>query len=154
MRMRQNEALPSATSADFWRVFIELGMLMLGLVTGILLHPSSAPAPALRTVINSPEKAAFNPGVDSAGEVVRSPNGPFIVFSAAGPDATSLAPEINPLQARPLSDAQNAHFPYRSPDNCSVGFFPSGSLNTIDVMSSAGQEVCDVPGCHAECCSY
>lgn len=124
-----------------------IAMLVLGVTAGIFLRPASAPAPAIRTVINAPEKSTFNLAGDFAGPPVLSPDGASIVFSAAGGDGKSTLwlRAMSSLEARQLADTDGAYFPFWSPDSRSVGFFASGKVKTIDVNGGATQDICDAP---------
>ncbi|HTC49584.1 MAG TPA: protein kinase [Candidatus Aquilonibacter sp.] len=122
-------------------------MLILGIAAGIFLHPASPPAPAIRTVINSPEKTSFNLAGDFAGPPVLSPDGTSIVFSTTSAEGKSSlwVRAMNSLEARPLADTDGAYFPFWSPDSRSIGFFAPGKLKTIELNGSAAQEVCSAP---------
>ena len=122
-------------------------MLILGAAAGIFLHSASPPAPAIRTVINSPEKTSFNLAGDFAGPPVLSPDGTSIVFSTASTEGKSSlwVRAMNSLDARPLADTDGAYFPFWSPDSRSIGFFTAGKMKTIDLNGSAAQEVCSAP---------
>jgi eukaryotic-like serine/threonine-protein kinase len=128
-------------------IFAALAMLILGAVSGTVLHPAASPAPAIRTVINSPEKTSFNLAGDFAGPPVLSPDGTSIIFSTIGADGKSSLwlRAMNSLEARPLADTDGAYFPFWSPDSRSIGFFASGKMKTIDLNGSAAQEVCPAP---------
>ncbi len=124
-----------------------LGMLVLGTLGGIFLRPASSSAPAIRTVINSPEKTSFNLAGDFAAPPVLSPDGASIVFSATGAEGKSTlwVRAMNSLAARQLAETDGAYFPFWSPDSHSIGFFASGKLKTIDVNGGTPQDICDAP---------
>jgi serine/threonine protein kinase len=138
--------VPRKTQRLAW-VFVALAMLILGIAAGFFLHPASTPAPAIRTVINSPEKTSFNLAGDFAGPPVLSPDGTSIVFSTTSAEGKSSLwiRAMNSLEARPLADTDGAYFPFWSPDSRSIGFFASGKLKTIELNGSAAQEVCATP---------
>jgi len=124
-----------------------LAMLIIGVIGGIFFRPLAPTAPAIRTVINSPEKTSFNLAGDFAGPPVLSPDGASIVFSATGVDGKSMLwlRAMNSLDARQLAETEGAYFPFWSPDSRSIGFFASGKLKAIDVNGGTPQEVCDAP---------
>ncbi|HEY1657521.1 MAG TPA: protein kinase [Candidatus Sulfotelmatobacter sp.] len=141
-----------APAASNWRergawALVALTMLALGVLGGIFFHHASSPSPAVRTVINSPEKTTFNLAGDFAGPPVLSPDGTSIVFSTTGADGQSSlwVRAMDSLEARPLADTAGAYFPFWSPDSRSVGFFSSGKLKTIDVSGGTPQDICDAP---------
>lgn len=128
-------------------VLTGLSLLVLGAIGGIFLRPTSPAPPAIRTVINSPDKTTFNLAGDFAGPPVLSPDGTSIVFASTGPDGKSSlwVRAMNSLDARSLADTDGAYFPFWSQDSRSVGFFSSGKLKTIEVTGGVAQEICDAP---------
>jgi eukaryotic-like serine/threonine-protein kinase len=140
-----SEAVRPSPSRGRWLwALAAIAALIVGVVGGMFLRPASQTAPAVRTVINAPEKTSFNLAGDFAGPPVLSPDGTSIVFAATGTNGKSTLwlRAMNSLDARQLPDTEGAFFPFWSPDSRSVGFFASGKLKTIDLSSNTAQEVC------------
>jgi eukaryotic-like serine/threonine-protein kinase len=140
-----SEAAPTAASRGRGRwILAAIAALIVGVVGGMFLRPAATTAPALRTVINAPEKTSFNLAGDFAGPPVLSPDGTSIVFAATGTNGKSTlwVRAMDSLDARQLPDTEGAYFPFWSPDSRSIGFFASGKLRTIDISGNTAQEVC------------
>jgi serine/threonine protein kinase len=105
-----------------------LGGLFIGVLAGSLVnHPH--PVPAIRTVINPPERAVFNLTGDYGGSPVLSPDGLSIAFTATSSD-NKMALYVRPMntaEARVLPGTDNAIFPFWSPDNPHLAFSPTAN---------------------------
>jgi serine/threonine protein kinase/Tol biopolymer transport system component len=119
--------------------------IVLGAAAGIFIYRPAQSAPAIRTVINPPEKTTLNLTGDGAGPPVLSPDGTSIAFGATAADGKTglwIRP-MNSLQAHALPDTEGAIFPFWSPDSGSLGFFAESKLKTIDLNGGSVQVVCD-----------
>src|SRR6202140_2288523 len=119
--------------------------IVLGVVAGWLLYRPAQTAPAIRTVINPPEKATLNLTGDGAGPPVLSPDGTSIAFAATTADGkTGLwVRPMNSLDSHALPDTDGAIFPFWSPDSRSLGFFADSKLKTIDPNGGSVQAIRD-----------
>jgi serine/threonine protein kinase len=112
---------------------------------GMFLYHPEPPGYAIRTVIDPPEKTAFNLSGDTAGPPILAPDSSSIAFTGTGTDGKSVlwVRPMNSLEARALPDTQGATFPFWSPDSHSLGFFADSKLKTIDVNGGSAQLVSD-----------
>lgn len=119
--------------------------IVLGALTGFLLHRSASSAPRIVASINPPPDAHFRLTSDLAGPPVLSPNGAYIAFTATAADAkTALwVRPVNASEPHALPDTNDAIFPFWSPDSRSLGFFSGGRLKTIEVGATTSQTLCD-----------
>jgi Tol biopolymer transport system component len=102
------------------------------------------PLPVLRVDLNPPEKTHFNLAGDNAGPAVLSPDGRYIVFSAAGADGFRLyLRPLDSVSSQELPGTQGATFPFWSPDSRSIAFFTEEKLKRIDVGGAAPVTICD-----------
>lgn len=116
-------------------------------VLGILFLGPRPQAPAIRTVIDPPEKTSFNLTADAAGPPVLSPDGTMLAFTATGQDG-KIALWVRPmdsLEPRMLPDTDGAILPFWSPDSKMIAFFADAKLKTIDPNGGSALVVCDVP---------
>ena len=96
------------------------------------------PSPGIRATLPFPEKMFL-------GELALSPDGTRLVFTASKPGGqpTLWVRALQESSAHPLVGAENAYFPFWSPDGRSVGFFADGKLKRMDVSGGAVLTVCD-----------
>jgi eukaryotic-like serine/threonine-protein kinase len=129
-----------------WAIAL-LVALVLGGLGGFLARRPEAPAHAIRTVINAPEKTTLNLSGDNAGPPVVSPDGTFVAFTATGADGktTIWVRPMNSTEAHALNGTENATFPFWSPDGRSLGFFADNKLKVVDVNDSSVQALQDSP---------
>jgi eukaryotic-like serine/threonine-protein kinase len=140
-------SLPAATSSRArlgWIAAVIIA-IVLGALAGIFLN-RPAPAAAIRTVIDPPEKTSFVLAGDAAGPPVLSPDGTTVAFSATGADGKTLlwVRPMNSLEAHALPGTEGVSFPFWSPDGRSLGFFAQGRLKTVEIDGGSVQVVCEV----------
>ncbi len=127
-----------------WAVAAVLGAVAAGALL-MVYAGSQKQLPVLTLAINPPEKTHFNLSGDDSGPAVISPDGRYVVFSAAGSTGTQLY--LRPLDsasAQPMPGTEGATFPFWSPDSKSIGFFTGSKLKRTDVGSQAPIALCDV----------
>jgi eukaryotic-like serine/threonine-protein kinase len=116
-------------------------------VTAALLFFRELPQQAamIYSQIAPPEGTGFSSalGYNTTVPVV-SPDGKNLVFTASGPDNTSMlwVRPIGSPQARQLSGTEHAYGPFWSPDSKSMGFFALGKLKTIGLNNDNPIVVC------------
>ncbi len=137
---------PSRSRERFGWAAAVLSAIALGVVAGIFVNRPTHPAPAIRTVINPPEKTTLNLTGDTAGPPVLSPDGTSIAFTATGTDGKTAiwVRSMNLLEAHAIPETAGAIFPFWSPDSRSLGFFADNKLKTIDLNGGSAQGVADV----------
>jgi eukaryotic-like serine/threonine-protein kinase len=121
-----------------------VAVLAIGIVIGLLSRPQPAQHP-LHTVILPPEKNTLALVGDFAGPPVLSPDGQYIVFTAADTESHSLLwlRPLNSLEAHPLPGTEGAIFPFWSPDSRFIAFFADGKLKTTDLHGGAPLAIAD-----------
>ncbi len=103
------------------------GALALALAAVSLIHLRQTPPeqPVLTTSILPPDKATFR-------DTAISPDGKLLAFTVASAGRQQLW--VRPLQsltAQPLAGAEQAEFPFWSPDSRWIGFFAQGKLKKL-----------------------
>jgi len=119
--------------------------LLLGTAGGLFLHRPAHSAPAIRTVINPPEKTTLSLAGDSAGPPVLSPDGTTLAFAATGEDGKTVL-WVRPMSspdARVLPETDGATFPFWSPDSRSLGFLADAKLKTVDISGGSALVIAD-----------
>ena len=96
------------------------------------------PAPGVRATLPFPEKTFL-------GELALSPDGTRLVFTASRPGGQPALwiRTLHESSARPVVGAENAFFPFWSPDGRFVGFFADGKLKRMDPSGGAILTICD-----------
>src|SRR6266536_4363087 len=96
------------------------------------------PSPGIRATLPFPEKMFL-------GELALSPDGTRLVFTAAKPGGQPALwiRSLHESSARPVVGAENAFFPFWSPDGHFVGFFADGKLKRMDPSGGAVLTICD-----------
>ncbi len=112
-----------------------------------LLHFAGREAkPMVRTQIAPSNKLEFNFVGDTGGPPVISPDGLHIVFSARAQGKQQLfLRAIDSLTPQPIPGADDAIFPFWSPDSRSIGFFADGKLKRMDMGGGPAVILCDAP---------
>ena len=97
--------------------------------------------------IPPPEGTSFWLEANGPGPAVLSPDGRHIAFTAVdGSGKVSLyVRSLDAGEARALSAAEGAQYPFWSPDGRSLGFFTPGKLKTIDAAGSPPLTLCAAP---------
>jgi eukaryotic-like serine/threonine-protein kinase len=126
-------------------VLVAVAGILLGAVTGFVLHRSNPSAQSIRTVIDAPPNSNFRLSDDNAGPPVLSPDGTTIAFTTTGSDGKVQiwVRPMNSLDAHPVQGTDNAIFPFWSPDSRSLGFFADAKMKTIDLNTGSTAVVCD-----------
>jgi Tol biopolymer transport system component/predicted Ser/Thr protein kinase len=94
--------------------------------------------PGIRATIPFPEKMYL-------GELALSPDGTRLAFTAAkaGGQPALWIRNLDGSAAQPVIGAENAQFPFWSPDSRSVGFFADGKLKRVDASGGTILTICD-----------
>ena len=107
------------------------------------------PASDLRSVrfsVQPPEGISLLIATGQSSYVL-SPDGRHLVFAGIREGNVSLwLRDLDSLEARPLPGAENATYPFWSPDSRTIGFFADGSLKTIDASGGPIRTLCATPG--------
>jgi eukaryotic-like serine/threonine-protein kinase len=120
-----------------WVGFAVAAIAAVALAAGYVRR-APRPLEGVRATLPFPEKMFL-------GELALSPDGTRLVFTASKPGGQP-ALWIRSLQetsAHPLVGAENAFFPFWSPDGRSVGFFADGKLKRTDISGGAVLTICD-----------
>jgi len=123
------------------------GVAVLGLVAAASLTAvyfgGQKPLPVLRLSINSPEKTQFNLSGDDSGPPVISPDGRYVVFSAANSSGSQLyLRALDSVSAQPLAGTEGGTFPFWAPDSRSIAFFTNSKLKRMEI-GGAPIAICD-----------
>jgi Tol biopolymer transport system component len=96
------------------------------------------PAPGIRAMLPFPEKMFL-------GELAISPDGARLAFTAFQPGGEPVlwVRDLGGSSARPIPGAENAFFPFWSPDSRFVAFFADGKLKRADPSGGAILTICD-----------
>ena len=139
-------AAPSARPQRAWLPWVIAALASIALaVTSVVWMTRPAPASrVIRFTLPLPPGTLFN--TDSAAAV--SPDGRYVVFSAAGPTVTSLwLQSLDSTTARPLAGTDDANRPFWSPDSRSIVFnVRGGPMKRLDIVGGAAQVLGDIPG--------
>ena len=102
------------------------------------LRRAPRPERGIRATLPFPEKMFL-------GELALSPDGNRLAFTAGkiGMEPALWVRSLDGSSAQPVAGAENAYFPFWSPDSRSVGFFADGKLKRVDASGGAILTVCD-----------
>ncbi|MGH9367650.1 MAG: protein kinase domain-containing protein, partial [Thermoanaerobaculia bacterium] len=102
------------------------------------LRRAPRPLPAVRATLALPEQMFL-------GDLAVSPDGTRLAFTASLPGAqpSLWIRRLDGSSAERLPGAENAYFPFWSPDGRFIGFFSEGKLKRIDPSGGAVLTVCD-----------
>ncbi len=104
--------------------------------------------PAVRAFLPPPRGGQFLFDGPGAGSLALSPDGKYLIFSAAGADGVAklwLRP-LEGVDARPIPGTEDGQYPFWSPDSRFIGFYTHRKLKKIAVSGGAAIEICDVSG--------
>ena len=113
---------------------------------GALALRARAPeAAVVRAKIPPPEGTTFWLEANGPGPAVIAPDGKQIAFTAvdAAGKVNLYVRALDALEARVLSGAEGAQYPFWSHDSRSLGFFTQGKLKTIDVAGGSPLVICN-----------
>jgi Tol biopolymer transport system component len=109
-----------------------------------VVHYRSGPQPvqSTRSSLLPPANSSFVPY-----NFAVSPDGARLAFVAAGLDGknTLWVRALSTQVAQQITGAEDAAFPFWSPDSHRVGFFADGKLKTVDIAGGAARVLCDAP---------
>ena len=115
-------------------------ILLAALLLAFFERPRSPqPGAAMRLALLPPDSASFS-------EVVLSPDGGRLAFSATGPKGKQGI-WIRPLDsqtAQLVPGTDDAYGPFWSPDGRYIGFFASGKLKRVDASGGVPEILCSV----------
>lgn len=79
------------------------------------------------------------------GELAISPDGTRLAFTAskAGGQPALWIRDLDGPSAQPVAGAENAFFPFWSPDGRFIGFFADGKLKRVDPSGGTILTICD-----------
>jgi len=120
-----------------WAGFAVAALAAVALAAGYVRR-APRPEPGVRATLPFPERMFL-------GELAVSPDGTRLVFTAAKPGGQPAlwVRNLQESSARPVVGAENAYFPFWSPDGRSVGFFADGKLKRMDASGGAVLTICD-----------
>ncbi len=116
-------------------------------LSAIVVRAARKPERIFRSALPPPEGTSFWLESNGPGPVVVSPDGRQVAFTAA--DTTGkvnlYVRSLDAREARMLSGAEGAMYPFWSPDGRSLGFFAAGKLKTIDATGGSPLTLCTAP---------
>jgi Tol biopolymer transport system component len=125
--------------------------IVFGVIAAVVsfLHFREQPA-ASAALVRFQIPVPQNVNLTSAGAFAVSPDGRWLVFSAAGSDSVARLwlRALDSLESRPLAGTESgvtAQLPFWSADSRSIAFAAGGKLKKIDVSGGPAQTVCDLP---------
>jgi len=126
-----------------------LGWIAAGMFAGITTiglgfvsyrHATEEPPPVLKMSVLPPEKGVFT----ASSVPAVSPDGRRLAFVATLDGKNQLwVRDLDSLEARALTGADNAEEPFWSPDSRSIGFFADGKLKKIEIAGGPALTLCD-----------
>ena len=125
-------------------------LVLLAVLAGLVVvnrsetSTSSAALAPIRFVAQPPAGSVITV---AAGSFAVSPNGRYLVFSAAqsgGPRMLWLR-GIDAFEARPLPRTEGGQFPFWSPDSREIAFFAGGQLKKVGVGGGQPQIIAEAP---------
>jgi serine/threonine protein kinase/Tol biopolymer transport system component len=143
---------PAATSAVTrarpwlpWLAAALASALAMTILIGAVAWRRSSPAgPIVRATIASPANARFTFMGDFGGPPVIAPDGRTVAFVASlrnGVRQVWIRP-LDALEATPLSETDDATFPFWSADSRAIGFFAAGKLKRVDLPGGSVLTLC------------
>ncbi len=120
-----------------WAAFA-LAALAAALLALGYVRRAPKPERGLRATLPFPEKMFL-------GELALSPDGTRLAFTAVkvGGQPALWVRNLDGASAQPVAGAENAQFPFWSPDSRSIGFFADGKLKRVDASGGTILTICD-----------
>jgi len=102
------------------------------------LRRAPSPSPGIRATLPFPDKMFL-------GELAISPDGTRLAFTAskAGGQPALWIRNLDGSTAQPVAGAENAFFPFWSPDGRFIGFFADRKLKRVDPSGGTILTICD-----------
>jgi eukaryotic-like serine/threonine-protein kinase len=148
MAIVENTTEVQPHSSRVTRVLAAVVVLLLAALSALVFVRFNAATPEVRvlvTSIDAPENASLDFGADF-GPPALSPDGRRIVFAVRRDGKTQLwVRSLDSAAAQPLAGAENAQFPFWSPDSQSIGYFADAKLKRIDVPGGSVLTLADAP---------
>ncbi len=121
-----------------WAVATFFSVVTIGLIWANFTRQPVANSRLMKFSIMPPEKSSF-------GQIAVSPDGRHLAFTAVTGGKNQLwVRAFDATDAKPLQGAQDAFFPFWSPDNRFIGFFANGRLKKIEATGGPVQTLCEV----------
>jgi eukaryotic-like serine/threonine-protein kinase len=121
-------------------------LLLAGFAAFGYLRRAPAPSVRVRAYLMPPAKSEFSVTDADGGSLTLSPDGRFATFAVREGDKTALF--VQPLAdvtPRPILGAENARFPFWSPDSRFLAFFADRKLQKVDIAGGPALTLCDAP---------
>ena len=124
-----------------------VALLLAGLAAfGYLRRAPAAPAARMRSYLLPPPKTEFSVLDADGGSLTLSPDGRFATFAVRDGDKTTLFLEpLAEAAPRAIAGAENARFPFWSPDSRFLAFFADRKLQKVDISGGPALTICDAP---------
>jgi Tol biopolymer transport system component len=140
-------AIPAAGGTNWLRVLSLAAVAALAAAVGAwaLFHARQPQSGQVMRLQLAPPPGTHFLVEENLGGFALSPDGKLVAFvtSAAGKNEMWVQP-LEGAQARRLPGAENAIYPFFSPDGKSIGFVSGGKLRRIDADGGALTVICDV----------
>ena len=120
-------------------------LLVAGLAAFGYLRRAPAPAARVRAYLMPPPKTAFSVLDSDGGALTLSPDGRYATFATHGEDGkvTFWVQPLSETAAKPVAGAEDAKFPFWSPDSRFLAFFAERKLQKVDVSGGPALTICD-----------
>jgi Tol biopolymer transport system component len=121
-----------------WAAFAVAAILS-GVLAVLYIRRAPRPETPIRASLVLPEKMFL-------GEIALSPDGTRLAFTMVKPGGqpSLWVRSLDAPVAQPVADAENASFPFWSPDSRSIGFFSGdGKLKRVDASGGGLLTICD-----------
>ena len=101
----------------------------------------------IRFDLAAPGETTYHLEAANPGPIVISPDGRSIAFSARDSGGTIhlYLRRFDTVEATEMTGADDAQYPFWSPDSASIGFFADGKLKKIDAAGGPPITLCDAP---------
>ncbi|HEY3123122.1 MAG TPA: protein kinase, partial [Thermoanaerobaculia bacterium] len=121
-----------------WVLFAIAALLAAGLAAAYLRKAARPVLPVVEAAIALPEKMFL-------GELAVSPDGTRLAFTASPPGGQPALwiRRLDGSGVQAVPGAENAYFPFWSPDGRSLAFFSEGKLRRVDSSGGAILAICD-----------